>query len=72
MRTTKTYSFDAGIQDQFRITCILLGLNQSKVLEDFMKEFIIKNKYLANEMLIQKQEDIDQAVINANTKKTKC
>lgn len=43
-KLTKTFSVDKDIYTQFRMTCKLLGFNQSKLLTEYMRDFNITHK----------------------------
>lgn len=44
--TTATYSVDIGILEEFNTVCKALHINKSKLIENFMEEFILKQKVL--------------------------
>lgn len=40
----KTYKLNSSLADEFKKTCDKLGVSQSSVISDFMRDFIGKNQ----------------------------
>lgn len=53
MKTTKAYTIENSVQEQFKYTCLMLNLKQSNVIEMLMRDFNIKNKAELNEKIIK-------------------